>query len=176
LNKKTILFILVVLLQLVLLLMIPIPRWVALTTGRTVVLETAPVDPYSMMRGYYVRLNYQISSPDNLPVGKEPIQFRNGKNYYVIMVPDQKDIWRPTEILERLPTQLTNGAAVIKGTYRYGRIEYGIEQYYLPENQRITLEELLRDREQRALVVVKISKNGQAAIVRIKVAGRSFEY
>jgi uncharacterized membrane-anchored protein len=34
------------------------------------------------------------------------------------------------------PTNLPDNQQVIKGIYRYGRVFYGLETYYIPEDQR----------------------------------------
>ena len=49
----------------VLVAMVAMKQW-TLTTGTPVVLETKPVDPRSLFRGDYVRLNYAISNYSGL--------------------------------------------------------------------------------------------------------------
>ena len=175
-NKKTLFFGAAVFLQLVFLLVIPIPRWLALNWGRTVVLETAPVDPYTVFQGYYARLNYRISMAGNLPFEKSSIQPVNGRNYYVVLSPSANGFWEPQKVLTRMPGKLKKNEAALKGRYRFSRMEYGIEQYYLPENKRRELENLLREREQKIRVIVKVGRGGQGAIVRLEIGGRRFEY
>ncbi len=146
-----------------------------MTFGRKVVLETAPVDPYSLFQGYYVRLRYRISIPDNLPLDGKKLNYVNGKNYYLLLSPDKNKIWQPVRVVDGFPVGLTKNEVVIKGKYRYGSMEYGIEQYYLPENQRQILGEVLREGT-KVLVEVKINSKGTAAIVLIKVGGKIFQY
>jgi uncharacterized membrane-anchored protein len=176
-NKRTLLFLLVVLLQVVLLLVIPLSRRLALTTGRTVVLETAPIDPYSAFRGYYVTLNYQISSPNNLPFTDSHLKPVEGRNYYVWLKPDADGIWHPYKVSVKPPANLGSNRTAIKGRYRsQWLMEYGIEQYYLPETKRLELENLLNKRNQKILVKLKVGQGGQGAITGLQVGGRSFRY
>ena len=46
-------------------------EWVV-RTGRTVFLRTAPVDPRDVMRGDYVRLNYEMSRVPHVQCGPPP--------------------------------------------------------------------------------------------------------
>lgn len=175
-NKKTLLFILAVFLQLIILFMIPVPRWMALLFGKTVFLETAPVDPYNIFSGYYVRLAFQISNPSDLGLENKPTNFIDGKYYYMIVSPDQQQIWRPIKVATKMPKRLKRKQIALKGRYRNGLINYGIEQYYIPENQRRIMADLLSNREERAVVEVKVARSGQPAIVKIEVAGQIFKY
>ncbi|MEO9124284.1 MAG: GDYXXLXY domain-containing protein, partial [Microcoleus sp.] len=54
------------LLQIGLITAVPATAVYTLVTGKTVVLQTAPVDPYDFLRGYYQVLSYDISDPRNL--------------------------------------------------------------------------------------------------------------
>ena len=54
------------LLQIGLIAAVPAPAVYTFITGKTVVLQTAPVDPYDFLRGYYQVLSYDISDRTNL--------------------------------------------------------------------------------------------------------------
>src|ERR671932_2927426 len=69
-------------------------------TGKTVILQTVPVDPYELLRGYSQTLRYDISIQDNLrklpgwkelpknPAnGKELTFIKPGTHLYVIFQP-----------------------------------------------------------------------------------------
>lgn len=75
-------FIIIVLAQLLLLLAIIHTRQSWVEHGYMVMLRTVPMDPRSLMRGDYVRLNYDISIiySDNLPTDG---QFKKGEDIYV---------------------------------------------------------------------------------------------
>ena len=54
------------LLQIGLIAAVPATAVYTFMTGKTVVLQTAPVDPYDLLRGYYQVLSYDISDRTNL--------------------------------------------------------------------------------------------------------------
>lgn len=61
-SKRALAFWLAVALQVVIVAALPWPKLAALRTGRTVLLQVMPVDPYSVMSGYYAALSYDASS------------------------------------------------------------------------------------------------------------------
>lgn len=172
-QRKTIGFVSAVLLQLCILLMIGIPRWSIVAQGKTVVLETMPYDPYDVFRGYYMDLNYRIADPANLP-GKTV--FEKGRDYYVVLAPASTGAWQPTAVMTRSPQTLKPDQAVIRGRYRYSRLDFSINRYYLPETRRHQVESLFRESEKPALVEVKVKNNGAAAITQIIIDGKRFRY
>ncbi|HYE74982.1 MAG TPA: GDYXXLXY domain-containing protein, partial [Blastocatellia bacterium] len=64
-NKKALLFMLAVAVQVLILISMPLSKAYTRATGRSVILKVAPVDPYTILSGYYVTLNYDISRTDN---------------------------------------------------------------------------------------------------------------
>jgi uncharacterized membrane-anchored protein len=126
--------------------------------GKTVILQTVPVDPYELPRGYSQTLRYDISSQDNLrklPGWQElPKQQPNGNKltftfikpgtqFYVILAAPAKPTlaelpqpWEPVAVSIKLPSQLPANQVVLKGIAEYGSIQYGLETYYIPEDQR----------------------------------------
>ena len=85
-------WIVVVMLTLVLFGMIARKQW-TLAVGTPVILETQPVDPRSLFRGDYVRLNYTINTLDS---AKYPAlsSMERGDVIYLSLVPSTKvGIW-----------------------------------------------------------------------------------
>ena len=128
-------------------------------TGKTVILQTVPVDPYELLRGYSQTLRYDISIQDNLrklpgwnelpknPAnGKELTFIKPGTQLYVILqapkVPTSSDLsklpqtWKPITLSRNLPSQLPPNQVALKGLAEHGFIQYGLETYYIPEDQR----------------------------------------
>lgn len=161
---------LVVLLQaFVLVAMIAKKQW-TLATGTPVVLATAPVDPRSLFRGDYVRLNYKISSLrlDSLAGDRN---FKQHDNIYVLLQPGEADA-RPLSV-HRLRPKPAAGQIAVKGTVEWVTtnsfptevaadslqaesieaprraepvavlisVRYGIESYFVPEGQGRILEQ-----------------------------------
>jgi len=166
-------FIVAIVIQLALLTVIPVPRLLLLASGKTVMLETVPYDPYNVFHGYYANLRYEISRVETFDNRQS---FEQNHFYYVIIEKGSGGIWRGKGISRKLPVGLGRDQAALKGRYRYGWLEYGIEQYYLPEGRRKEIDNLLNVGKKRALVEVKVNEKGEAALVRIIAGGRSFEY
>jgi uncharacterized membrane-anchored protein len=62
-TKRALAFWLAVAVQVAVLVAVPLPKVHTLRSGRTVFLQVAPVDPYSLMSGYYATLSYDASLP-----------------------------------------------------------------------------------------------------------------
>ena len=145
--------------QTALILAVPAQSAYTQLTGKTVILQTVPVDPYELLRGYSQTLRYDISLQDNLrklPGWKElPKQPTNGKELtlikpgtrvYVILqaaaIPNPSpstqlpQAWKPIALGRNFPSQLPQNQVALKGVAEYGFIWYGLETYYIPEDQR----------------------------------------
>jgi uncharacterized membrane-anchored protein len=130
-------------------------------SGKTVILQTAPVDPYSQLKGYYQVLSYDISRPNNLKELPGWTELRNkscqqaprcpksetflshGTNIYVVLAAPNKDNksstpqpWQPVKISYKYPENLSSSEIAIRGKYLYGTIKYGLENYYMPEKEK----------------------------------------
>ncbi len=116
--------------------MIAMKQW-TLATGTEVVLETAPIDPRSLFRGDYVRLNYTIS---RLTAGEG---FAPGDDAYVLLRQDQP-YWAFVSVHRERPSPPPDHV-VLKGRVRSAAIgditlSYGIETYFVPEGEGRELE------------------------------------
>lgn len=172
-RHKKMLFAISLLIQLALLLVISLPRLEIIAKGKTVLLETQPYDPYNIFRGYYATLFYEISETDNLPGFVKP---KNHQLLYVVLSEGEDKVWRPVRVSPELPRDLGTNEVFIRGKYSYGRLEYGIEEYYLPEKSRHKVESMLGSEGSRPLVEVKVNKAGKATIIRLIIGETSFEY
>jgi len=122
-----------------------------LLTGKTIILDTMPVDPFDILRGQYIIINYQISNIPSVEGAKQ------GDSVYVILKEDEDKIWRHQEVV------------FIKGTIRsiYGssmRVEYGIEQFFFERNAQFPQNDLT--------VEAKLSSSGQARVVQLLHQGK----
>ncbi|MEO1210457.1 MAG: GDYXXLXY domain-containing protein [Cyanobacteria bacterium J06638_20] len=125
--------------------------------GTPIVLQTVPVDPYDLFRGYYVTLRYDISNVAELgsiPGSEEAIaeiqqDFQNQTSpfdqavdlYVVLEAPANATTnpptpWVPVAVHRDRPTNLPANQVALHGIYRYGGIAYDLERYYMPEEQR----------------------------------------
>ncbi|NEQ13351.1 MAG: GDYXXLXY domain-containing protein [Moorea sp. SIO3E2] len=137
-------------------------------TGKTVILQTAPVDPYELLRGYSQTLRYDISNQDNLrnlhgwqklpkqqPNGNKVTFIKPGTRFYVILeAPDSSNstklpiAWKAVGLSAKFPSLLPANQIPLKGVAKYASIEYGLETYYMPEDQREQINEELNSARQ----------------------------
>ncbi|MDX2097516.1 MAG: GDYXXLXY domain-containing protein [Leptolyngbyaceae cyanobacterium bins.59] len=174
-------------LQALLVLGIPAQSVYTHVTGRSVVLQTIPVDPYDLMRGYYVVLSYDISDPARLrklPGWSELMQTAlvpsdtypaPGTQFYLVLEAPKTQgkthphPWKPIALHRERPNSLSANQVALAGQITSGRAVYGLESYYIPEDQRIQINETIaqaqtgvRTDKQPIVVEVKVDHRGQA--------------
>lgn len=195
------------LLQIGLIAAVPAPAVYTFVTGKTVVLQTVPVDPYDFLRGYYQVLSYDISDRTNLeklpgwqdlPADKTPCPLENfctqktynvkpQTSFYVILEspknpdnPGRPQAWKPARVSLENPTNLPANQIAIQGKYNGSRMEYGLETYYMPENEREKVNqeigEAQRKQRQSFVVEVKVDKTGHAVPVSLWVRDRNYRF
>ena len=195
------------LLQIGLIAAVPAPAVYTFITGKTVVLQTVPVDPYDFLRGYYQVLSYNISDRTNLqklpgwkdlpgektpcpPGGACPQNTYNVKRntrFYVILEtpkaatnPGRPQAWKPIRVSLENPVNLPANQIAIKGKYNGFQMEYGLETYYMPENEREKVNndigEAQRGKQQSFVVEVKVDKTGHAVPVSLWVRQRNYRF
>lgn len=173
------------------LLIVAVPAQDAYTfaTGKTVVLQTAPVDPYDFLRGYYQTLGYDISNAQNLsklPGGELLQATTNGAVYIVLEAPAGQSAtppkpWKPVRVSRDRPTNLAPNQIALKGQSDGWRIVYGLETYFMPEDQRERVNQDISQIQQqqgpRAFVVeVKVDANGNSVPVSLWVRDRNYQF
>lgn len=189
------------------LLIISVPAGVVHTymTGKTVFLQTAPVDPYSPMLGYSQILSYDISRTetlkklpgwkdfpkDNIGDSQEMRQeIKYDATVYVILEAPSilatypfYEPWRPVAIRTTPPTNLPDNQIYLKGKSKFNRVEYGMETYYMPEdrvrdiNQEFATEQgIAREQEKLPPIVVEARINPQGAGVPVSIWVRDRKY
>lgn len=128
-----------------------------LTQGKTVKLELEPVDPRSLLQGDYVQLGYTISrlgSPD-LPVGENirvVLRMQENGLYEYSGYYEQAGVWNK-------PYQADPNDVIINGrTIGGDRVEYGIENYFVPEGTGLELERTAK------YSYVKVGRKGDAIL------------
>lgn len=169
-------------------------------TGKTVVLQTLPVDPYDPFRGYSMTLNYDISSPETLqklPGWAELVQHSGirsndvaaGTKLYVILqqqasTSNLPEAWKPVKVSSDRPTSIAANQVALKGSYSYGTITYGLETYYIPEAQHQQINKDLAQAQQTSLgqqrqkqpIVVEVKVDAQGNAVPISFWVREHNY
>jgi uncharacterized membrane-anchored protein len=169
-NERTILLAAVALQVLFLVSMIVI-RATPLLTGNTILLRVQPVDPRDLFRGEYVILGYEFSRmPPNGIEGMPAMNSQRekewiGRTVYVSLTPEpdgkhyraQKySIYQPVE------------GTYLRGTITSaGRLEFGIESYFVQEGQGRKYEDAVRSGKLSAEVA--LTADGQAALRRLVI-------
>ena len=166
-------FILAVTLQLGLLAAVPAKKIVPRLAGKKVVLKIQPVDPYNIMSGYFLSLDYEISHPDSLE-GWDSL--REHQIVYAILEEGQDGLWHAMSLHSDRPAAMPEGTVAIKGRKDHWRIRYGIESYYIPEKGRKKIEADLRKHSDEARAEVFVGPFGNAAIFRVWVQDRLYQY
>lgn len=178
-NKRLVYFILAVVAQAAILAAVPGRQVYARLTGKLITIKTAPADPYDFLSGYHVVLNYEISQPPGLETTRRNRQTARERNkpVYVVLKEGNDEIWSATSVHDTWPQDVPDGCLVIKG-YRAGwrGIRYGIESYFIPEKSRREIEKDLRKNRRQAKVQIKIDRFGNAALIRLLIEDRVYEY
>ena len=92
----------------------------------------------------------------------------------------ERESWRPIRISNNRPVYLSNNQVALKGNYQDGLINYGLENYFIPEEQRrqinndlAQIQENRNGREQPILVRVKVDPQGNAVPVGLSIKDAS---
>ncbi len=128
--------------------------------GTPVILKTAPIDPRSLFRGNYVRLNYDISSINKGLTGEH---FKRGEVAYVSLK-EEDGIFFASDLHREKPESgvYIRGRVVSLGSSY--RVKYGIEAYFMPKKKALKAERSVR---QGANALVYLLDNGKAAIAKL---------
>lgn len=141
-----------------------------LKTGKTVVLETVPVDPRDLLRGDYVILSYKIGQLEFGNLNSEKKNYNHGEIVYVGLVPKGK-YWEAVSVSSKRPTE--SSTVFIKGRITQGwggriGVNYGIESYFVPEGKGREFEQGLRRGSQVKVVVeAAVNADGNALIKKV---------
>jgi uncharacterized membrane-anchored protein len=152
-----------------------------LQTGQAVLLETAPVDPWSATRGQYLQLNYTISQLRSGQVELVGAPYKSGQQVWVRLQKGDP-YWTATAVYPSKPPAAA-GQVDMRGTVQWmmpdaqdqpttAFIRYGVEQFYVPEGEGPKLEQ----QRQALSVEVKVDRYGRGAISRVFVDGKEVRF
>jgi uncharacterized membrane-anchored protein len=141
---------------------------VSLATGKTVILQTMPVDPMDIFRGEYVQLRYDISTLSNIP-GLATLEY--GNKAYVHLEQDGAT-WKATEVSkEKNDSWDVFIAGEVENIFNNQvSVIYGIEAYFVPQGKGPEIQRAT-DIKVRAV----INSSGQAFIKGLIVDGTPFQ-
>ncbi len=190
--------------QVLLILAVPAQAIYIHLTGRTVILQTIPVDPYDLLRGYSQTLRYNISNIDTLKqLSEDDGLLQEKEDGSLAMIPPKTTIyvilespnsataenkppfaWTPVAISSKLPTNLPANQIALRGEKsRYSQwVDYGLETYYMPEDQRDRINQEIVQLQQQSegertfLVEVKVDSRGNAVPVSLWFGDRYYRF
>jgi uncharacterized membrane-anchored protein len=157
-------------------------------TGRTIVLQTEPVDPYDLLRGYSQTLGYDISNPNNLkklPGGNLIQQGQLDRFYIVLQAPAENNAkppkpWKPVRVSAERPQNLPDNQVALQANHNGWRLVYGLETYYMPEDQRnsinLDISQVQRRQQQAFVVEAKVDRSGNAVPLSLWVRDRNYRF
>jgi uncharacterized membrane-anchored protein len=128
--------------------------------GSAVILKTAPVDPRSLFRGNYVRLNYDISFIDKELTSE---RFKNNEVAYVSLK-EEDGVFIATGLYHEKPRTgvfIRGRVKVLDSGYR---MRYGIEAYFMPKKKALETERSVR---QGATAEIFLLDSGKSAIAAL---------
>ena len=172
-NRRAYFFVLAVAAQLLILAAVPAQKIYTRATGRSVMLQMRPVDPYNMLSGYYATLNYEIASPSSFA---DSGAFANGERVYAVLERRGDGLWRPVSLSKSYPADLPENRIAVRGRYTYSRVEYGIEEFFIPEDKRAEIEQGLWKNRDQVRVEIKVDSKGNAALARLLIGDRVYDY
>jgi uncharacterized membrane-anchored protein len=128
-------------------------NYYTLNTGEEILLKTAPVDPRDIFRGDNVYLRYDISTIDISKITGDG-NFNSGDDIYAVLLKGEK-FWYIINVFHSKPS-LQSNEVCIKGevTSSFTNnvfVNWGIENYFVPEGKGMEIEKEIRD------VSVKVS-------------------
>jgi len=134
-----------------------------LLTGTSVLLQTVPIDPRSLLQGDFAILDYEIAE---LPGGFAGS--RQGDRIYVELFEGPDGVWVAGRYAREKPD---SDRVFIKGKVNdRGRLSFGIDAFFIPEGTGHIIE---RSRDVKARV--SINSSGSAVIEDLLVDGLPFD-
>lgn len=131
-----------------------------LYTGTEIRVRTLPVDPRSLFRGNYARLNYEFSRLPDDALRDAPF-VRAGEVVYVSLTPGADGLYEYAGASLEKPT----GGLYLRGRvvnhYVPYRVRFGIEAFFAPKKKALQLESDLRD---GGVALLMISGSGRVAL------------
>ncbi|MEA5579509.1 GDYXXLXY domain-containing protein [Anabaena sp. UHCC 0451] len=190
--------------QIGLILAVPSQAMYTEMTGKSVILQTLPAYSNNVLQGSALSLDYNISRRETLRrlTGwrdwERQNSLRNGRinqgsPLYLILQEQQSfgrnfnsgipPAWRPVRVSSERPIYLPNNQVALKGNYQDGLINYGLENYYVSEEQRQQINnDLSQIRQNRngdrspIVVKVKVDPQGNAVPTSMWIGDRNYRF
>jgi uncharacterized membrane-anchored protein len=130
-----------------------------LISGKEIKIKVVPIDPRSLFRGNYARLNYDIS---RVKLNDNTVEFRKNEIVYVSLIQNNNDLYEQQSVSLVKP----DSGIFIRGRAQETRtgmlqVRFGIEAFFAPKEKALDLESKLRS---GGIAIIMIANNGKAAI------------
>lgn len=144
--------------------------------GTSVQLALEPIDPRSLFRGNYARLNYSISSLEAEQIAGEE-RWWKGQVVYVSLE-EEDGLHKAVGVSASPPSEgiFIRGRVATQVGNRSLQVDYnGINAYFAPEEKALALEDAARrfgsrsDGNVQAFAEVRLTDGGRPALVRVEV-------
>lgn len=174
-GMKKILFFSAVLLQLSVLGIMIVRQEYLLHSGRKIILRCEPLDPRSLFSGDYVVLTYRAS--DSARNSLNEINPEKGATVYAVLSKEARDAeYSISRYVTPQEYKKTPGMLALRGTagerFDLSRVTYGIEEYFVPQDQGKLLENKMSD----VSVEVSVDDAGRSAISKVFVSGKEVHF
>ncbi|MEM5472692.1 GDYXXLXY domain-containing protein [Hoeflea sp. AS60] len=160
-------------------------RAAILRDGAEIILKTAPVDPRDLMRGDYVRLQYEgISLVESALLSESWPEKNSYGPLWLTLEPGEDGLAEVKSVSLERPSPANPNAVYLKSrpVMLYGvdhprsgsrslSLRFGIERYYVPEGEGLEIEKARNAR--RTTVAIRVSKDGEPQIARLMIDGET---
>ncbi|MDX8393315.1 MAG: GDYXXLXY domain-containing protein [Mariprofundales bacterium] len=134
------------------------PLWV----GNEVRVKTIPVDPRSLFRGNYARLNYEISRLPKAMFLKKGASLRPSVVVYVSLKKAKNNIYQLAAVSLNPPDAgVFLKGRIINNNASYYNVKYGIEAFFAPKEKALRLE---RELSKAGVAVLMVTDGGSVAL------------
>ncbi|MGP5296431.1 GDYXXLXY domain-containing protein [Psychrobacter faecalis] len=104
-----------------------------LTTGDTVLLALAPVDPRGFMQGDYMTLSYALERDVFAALNKDPGSYPNNEQGYVIVALDQHNVGQFMRLAANQPKNLASNEMAFHYRIRNGTMQLATNAFFFQE-------------------------------------------
>ena len=133
-----------------------LPLWI----GNEIKVKTVPIDPRSMFRGNYARLNYEIGRLPKNALGKA-LGLRKGEIVYVTLELKESGLYEFSSASLDKPKQGVFLRGRITNNHPPYQVKYGIEAFFAPKEKALRLEQELRN---GGLAVLMVAGSGKVTL------------
>lgn len=170
-------------LQLLALAWLPADKLAAASTGQTVYLPAASVDPVDLLRGRYVALGYAFEEPGALDAvpGYAALSREEGGTVFLTLAPAAGPArpgeplpWQPVAVAATPPARLVEGQVVLQARVQGASVRLGLDRYFIPDARGESVQRAIAHAQERTVAAAQVDGAGRAVLTGLHVAGRAY--